>query len=226
MFKIKICGITHPEDAQAAVEAGADAIGLNFYRRSPRSVSVDRAIEIVHEENLIAQRVGVFVNTPADEVNRIARAVGLAWVQLHGDEPPEFLTEVSPEFGIIRVHRLDESHDPIETIVQDLLACRAEGRSPDAVLVDARTTDEYGGTGETVDWAALVDHKVWLEGTPLILAGGLCPSNVDEAIATVRPAAVDTASGVEKSPGCKDATKMQAFVSTAKEAFEDVERLN
>ncbi|MEQ8210175.1 MAG: phosphoribosylanthranilate isomerase [Lacipirellulaceae bacterium] len=224
MFRIKVCGITDPEDAQAAVEAGADAIGLNFYHRSPRVVSVDRAIEIVHEENLIAQRVGVFVNTPADEVNRVARAVGLAWVQLHGDEPPEYLTEISPEFDLIRVHRLDSSDDPTSSIVEDIEACQAAGRTPDAVLVDARTTDEYGGTGKTVDWAALVDHRVWLGEIPLILAGGLRPDNVDEAIATVRPAAVDTASGVESSPGRKDATKMQTFVSTAKEAFEDAAR--
>lgn len=224
MFKIKICGITDPEDAEAAVAAGADAIGLNFYHRSPRVVSVDRAIEIVHEENLIAQRVGVFVNTPAEEVNRIARSVGLAWVQLHGDEPPEFLTEISPEFDIIRVYRLDASEDPIATIADDLKACQAAGRAPDAVLVDARTTDEYGGTGETVNWAALVDHRVWLGEMPLVLAGGLRPDNVDEAIATVRPAAVDTASGVESAPGRKDGTKMKVFVETAKEAFEDAQR--
>jgi len=223
MFKIKICGITDPEDGEAAVEAGADAIGLNFYHRSPRVVSVDRAIEIVHEGNIIAQRVGVFVNTPVDEIHRIAKAVGLAWVQLHGDEPPELLSKIEPQFNIIRVRRLDAGDDPTK-ISQDIAACQAAGRAPDAVLVDARTTDEYGGTGETVDWGALGDHKVWLGDIPLILAGGLRPDNVDEAILRVRPAAVDTASGVEKSPGRKDVQKMKTFVETAKEAFRDAAR--
>ncbi|WP_145058721.1 phosphoribosylanthranilate isomerase [Adhaeretor mobilis] len=223
MFKIKICGITNPEDAESAVNAGADAIGLNFYHRSPRVVSVDRAIEIVHEGNLIAQRVGVFVNTPVDEIHRIAKAVGLAWVQLHGDEPPGFLSKIDPQFDIIRVRRLDAGDDPTK-IGEDIAACRAAGRAPDAVLVDARSTDEYGGTGDTVDWAGLGDHKIWLGDIPLILAGGLRPDNVDEAILTVRPAAVDTASGVEKAPGRKDKQKMQTFVDTAKEAFRDAAR--
>ena len=222
MFRIKICGLTDPEDAQAAVEAGADAIGLNFYARSPRVVSVDRAVEIVHEENIIAQRVGVFVNMASAEVNRVAAQVGLAWVQLHGNESPQQVAQIDPHVKVVRVYRVDDADDPEPSIVADLQRCAAAGRTPDAVLVDAATAGEFGGTGTSTNWAGLVDHRRWLGATPLILAGGLSASNVAEAIALVQPAAVDVASGVEDGPGRKSVTKMRAFVDAASEAFESL----
>lgn len=222
MFRIKICGLTDPEDAQAAVEAGADAIGLNFYAKSPRVVSVDRAIEIVHEENLIAQRVGVFVNHGPDEINRVAAAVGLAWVQLHGNESPQQISQIEPHVKVIRVYRIDDTDDPEPMVVADLERCAAAGRAPDAVLIDAATAGEFGGTGVTTNWAGIVDHRRWLGTTPLILAGGLTASNVADAIALVQPSAVDVASGVEDRPGRKSVTKMRAFVDAASEGFESI----
>lgn len=225
MFRIKICGVTDPEDAQAAVEAGADALGVNFYEKSVRSVSVDRAIEIVHEENIVAQRVGVFVNMPAEEINRVARLVGLAWVQLHGNEAPAVLPQIDPTQKIIRTYRIEDDDDPEELVVADLQRCREAGRSPDAVLVDAYAAGEYGGTGATVNWSHLVDHHRWLGGIPLILAGGLRAHNVADAIHLVQPAAVDVSSGVERSsPGRKSIEHMRAFCEAATDAFGDIRR--
>ncbi|MGI9430509.1 MAG: phosphoribosylanthranilate isomerase, partial [Bythopirellula sp.] len=113
----------------------------------------------------------------------------------------------------------------VAAIAEDLEACRSAGRVPQAVLVDAFTPGRYGGTGETVSWAGLVDYKKWLGDVPLILAGGLTPENVAEAIRTVRPYGVDTASGVESSPGVKDHQKMQSFISAAKSAFEQIDAI-
>ena len=223
MFRVKICGLTDPEDAQAAVEAGADALGLNFYHKSPRVVTIDRAIEVVHEENIIAQRVGVFVNLPAEEVNRVAQAVGLAWVQLHGNERPELLVDIAQQFKIIRVYRIEDDEDPEQAVLEDLSLCDRAGRMPDAVLIDAATSGDFGGTGRTTNWSALVDHRRWLQGLPLILAGGLQANNVAEAIALVQPAAVDVASGVEESPGRKCPAKMAAFLDAAATAFADLD---
>lgn len=224
MFRVKVCGITDPEDAQAAVEVGADAVGVNFYAKSVRSVSLDRAIEIVHEDNIVAQRVGVFVNMPVDEINRIAKALGLAWVQLHGNEPPAALPQIASNYKIIRTYRVEDDDDPEESVTNDLQRCRDAGRCPDAVLIDAYSAGEYGGTGQTANWSYLVDHRRWLGGIPLVLAGGLRPDNVAEAIRLVQPAAVDVASGVERSPGRKSVEKMRAFSEAAREAFRDLGR--
>ena len=214
MFRIKICGVTTVDDARAAVQMGAEMIGLNFFAGSPRYVSPEQAQAIADE---IPQTTGVFVNASAEEINGIAESVGLDWVQLHGDEPPEMLADIRTNLPIIRVHCLGERG--VEAIADDLEACRAKGRAPDAVLVDATVAGQYGGTGKTADWAALKNYGDWLGEVPLILAGGLRAENVGEAIAAVGPDAVDTASGVESSAGVKDAVKMQAFWAAAVTAF-------
>lgn len=214
-FKIKICGITSVDDALTAVDAGADAIGLNFYEKSPRSIAVADARRIVTalaESQAAAVPIGVFVNHSVDEVRGIWKASPLAAVQLHGDEPPEMLAELS-SIPVVRALRFGPGG--VAEIARDFAACRVK---PCAVLIDALSTDRYGGTGETVSWAGLADHERWLE-CPLVLAGGLTPENVAEAIRIVRPQAVDVASGVESAPGKKDSAKMRDFVAAAWAAF-------
>lgn len=219
-FRIKICGVTKAEDARAAVEAGSDAIGLNFYPESSRYLELRDAFGI-HRHTLGSEvdRVGVFVNAEDTWVRERIYDVHLDAIQLHGDEPPEFLSQL-PDFPIIRARRMDERG--VAALAEDLAACEAAGRLPDAVLVDAMTPGRYGGTGETVSWAGLADYRKWLGDVPLILAGGLTPDNVAEAIRMVRPAGVDVASGVESSPGVKDHEKIRRFVDAARDAFDSL----
>ena len=214
MFRIKICGVTTVDDARVAVQSGAETIGLNFYADSPRYVSPKLAQTLAAE---IPHSTGLFVNASAEEINSIAERVGLDWVQLHGDELPELLADIRSDLPIIRVRCLGKGG--VGAIADDLEACRTRGRAPAAVLVDATVAGQYGGTGKTADWAALKNASDWLGDIPLILAGGLHAGNVAEAISVVRPAAVDTASGVESSAGVKDATKMQAFCEAAAASF-------
>lgn len=216
-FRIKICGVTNIEDAQAAVDAGADAIGLNFYVRSPRHISAQAAQYIAEELKGDVQRVGVFVNAPADDIREICKVARIDAVQLHGDEPPEFLSSLKHDLKIIRARRLDARG--IAAVEDDLQACaNASGSPPSAVLIDAAAAGQYGGTGTTVDWRQLAGHESMLS-VPLILAGGLTPDNVADAIRIVRPQAVDVASGVEASPGKKDRAKVRDFIAAAREAF-------
>jgi phosphoribosylanthranilate isomerase len=158
----------------------------------------------------------VFVNSPPETIESIATAIGLKAVQLHGDEPPEAIAALSSRPTIL-ARRLGDHG--VAGLAEDLAACRAAGRLPDAVLVDAISPGRYGGTGETVSWATLADYRNWLADVPLILAGGLTPENVAEAIRVVRPFGVDVASGVESSPGVKDHDKIRRFVEAAREAF-------
>ncbi|HYO25975.1 MAG TPA: phosphoribosylanthranilate isomerase [Lacipirellulaceae bacterium] len=217
MFRVKICGVTNVADARVALDAGADAIGLNFYALSPRCVTVAQAKEIGSVVGGAVQRVGVFVNHSTQDMERAGHEAGLAWLQLHGDEPPADVARVDPRFNVVRVRRLD--HPVPHAIAADLQACRAAGRVPAALMVDAAAAGQYGGSGVKVDWAALADSTQWLDELPLILAGGLTPDNVAEAIRIVRPAAVDVASGVEASPGRKDPAKVRDFVANALAAF-------
>jgi phosphoribosylanthranilate isomerase len=234
MFRVKICGITNVEDAVATVEAGADAIGLNFYDKSARSVDQGTALDIVRRSTADhVHRVGVFVNMQRDRIEVLANLLLLSAIQLHGEEPPEMVAyfakprraEPYPAQGrhpyrraVVRARRIDDRG--VAAIAADLQACRDAGWPPAAVLVDAMTPGRYGGTGETVSWIGLVDHRRWLGDTPLILAGGLTPDNVAEAIGIVRPAAVDVASGVEWAPGRKDPARVRDFVANALGAFE------
>lgn len=230
MFRIKICGITNSHDAVMAAEAGADAIGLNFYEKSPRYLSVDSAREIVlNLDSRMKLRVGVFVNISPSRIQEIVTKVGLTAVQLHGDESPELVAQITrtkqpPDFCrapvIIRARRIGAGG--VAEIASDLKACFAAGVTPGAILLDAATPALYGGTGETLSWLDLTDHNRWLGQTPLILAGGLTPENVAEAIRIVRPRGVDVASGVESSPGKKDAVKVRDFVAAARDAFDRI----
>ncbi len=216
MFRIKICGVTTVDDALAAVAAGADALGLNFYQRSSRYVTAEQARRIVEVLPVEIVKVGVFVNASKVELLDIVRAVGLNVIQLHGDEPPALINELAP-YPVIRALRCGS--EGIDAVVRFLAACRTAGRLPEAVLLDAAVGHQFGGTGAKADWVAAQQFARWNDVPPLILAGGLTAENVAEAIATVGPAAVDTASGVESSPGRKASAKMQSFVQSARAAF-------
>ena len=217
LFRIKICGITNIEDAIAVADAGADAIGLNFYSGSPRSVTPSQAQQIAAALPSKMTKVGVFVNSPADEVARLCEEVGLDVVQLHGDEPPEILGMLAPRV-IVRAFRCRESG--FESLIDYVGQCRDAGHAPAAVLVDAYQPGSYGGTGAVVDWHQVPNLAHELPDTPIVLAGGLRPENVAEAIRDARPAAVDTASGVESSPGRKDPKLVREFVRNALVAFD------
>ncbi len=278
MFKIKICGITSPEDALLAAEAGADAIGLNFYEQSPRYVTPERGGEISlglnqrfeNRPDLIPTIIGVFVtdwnslgtvvanaigreeavDQRSNELFATAQIAGLRGFQLHGDEPPELILDLNmandryglswferwmtpdPLIPIIRAFRCRESN--LLEACDYLRRCLNVGDEfkkaggpllanfpvlPSAVLLDAYQPGTYGGTGQVVDWNVVRRERDLLMGLPVILAGGLTPENVAEAIATARPDAVDVASGVESSPGKKDPEKVRRFVAEARRAF-------
>jgi phosphoribosylanthranilate isomerase len=217
-FRIKICGITSVDDALAAVDAGADAIGLNFYAGSPRCTNIRDAVQIAEALQGDALRIAVFVNESAATIRHVSAEANILRVQLHGDEPPALVANLQTDLEVIRARRLDERGT--KPIQDDIAACRALcGRAPNAVLMDAATAGQFGGTGKTVDWARVANYQQWLGDVPLILAGGLTPENVAEAIRIVRPQAVDVASGVESAPGKKDPAKMRDFVAAARAAF-------
>jgi phosphoribosylanthranilate isomerase len=202
-------------------EAGADAIGLNFYPASHRWVDPQSAQEIVAALPRGMTKVGVFVNEHPRTMCDFFDRLGLDLIQLHGDEPPEFL----PELGgrpVVRAFRCGE--DGLKPALDYLGRCRKLGCRPEMVLMDAFRPGHYGGTGATLNWMTLVDHHLHAGLPPLVLAGGLRPETVGEAIAIVAPAAVDTASGVEYSPGRKDPERIRAFVKAALDSFERLAR--
>ena len=219
MFRIKICGVTNVADAVLAAEAGADAVGLNFYEKSPRCVSASVAATIGSALSDRIDPVGVFVNASADAISKVCDVAFLRIVQLHGDEQPDFVKLLirDPAITIIRAWGIDPRG--MDAVYEDVLACYGAGRMPDAVLVDAAVAGMYGGTGRMIDWKRLINYEESIGKIPLILAGGLAPENVAEAIRVVRPHAVDVASGVESSPGKKDPAKVRDFVTAAREAF-------
>jgi phosphoribosylanthranilate isomerase len=219
VFRIKICGITNLDDALLAADAGAQAVGLNFYPGTPRCVGFEAAAEIAASLPRDVARVGVFVDAPLAELLAIRERVGLDFVQLHGDEPPEIVAQLhSRGLQVVRAFRCgDEGLAPPRAY---LLQCRQLGALPDAVLIDARAPGQYGGTGQTVDWPSLGPLGGRLEGCPLLLAGGLTPDNVSQAIATAKPFGVDTASGVESSPGRKDPARVRRFITFARNALQ------
>jgi phosphoribosylanthranilate isomerase len=197
--RVKICGVTNLDDALGAVEAGAAALGFNFYPRSPRFVQPAQAATIVSRVPRSLCTVGVFVNEPRERVAAIAAQVGLTALQFHGDEPPEFCqTWTQKVVKAIRVQGPDTAQ-------------RARAYDVDFILADAYLEGYFGGTGRRVALR-------FLEGfdrARLILAGGLTPENVAEAVRTVRPFAVDVASGVEHVPGKKDVALMRRFIERA-----------
>jgi phosphoribosylanthranilate isomerase len=202
MTKIKICGIKTIQDALAALEAGADLIGFNFYPKSPRYVDVGmcRNIMSVVRQNGRAKCVGVFVNPSVGEILATMDTLGLNLAQLHGDETPEMLSALDGQ-GFKAFRGIPESVDGF-----------ARSEAP-AFLVDASVKGVYGGSGVTADW----DGAAELAKTyPLLLAGGLTPENVAEAVRRVKPWGVDVASGVESDPGKKDARRMVEFVKAVR----------
>ena len=218
-FRIKICGVTTVDDALAVARAGADAVGLNFYPRSPRYIDVEQGRRIADALPPEVVKIGVFVNAPQGEVCRTFDRAGLDLAQIHGDEPPEFLSRLGDR-PVIRAFRL--GREPLPAVIDYLERCRRLACLPKMTLIDSHAKGAYGGTGTVADWSLLSAYRAddWLP--PLVLAGGLRPGNVAEAIRTVRPAAVDTASGVESSPGRKSEALVKAFVEAAGEAFQSL----
>lgn len=210
--RVKICGITEAAHGLAAADAGADAIGFVFWPGSKRSVTPDDAVAIARDLPDAVLRVGVFVDTPAEEMARVADAVGLDILQLHGDEPLSVLDGLPRP--VVKAVRVGEGFSQAEAL---RYAARCAG-----ILVDTRRAGEAalpGGTGAPFDWS-LVDGLS--RRVPfLVLAGGLGPSNVAEAIRAVRPHAVDVSSGVEVVPGRKDPEKVRAFVEAVRAAQRD-----
>lgn len=211
-FRVKICGITTPADAVLCAEGGADAIGLNFHGASKRSIDIPTARAILAALPAEVTPVGLFVNEPIDSLRRTAGELGIKWIQLHGDESPADLAKLPPEVSILWARRGLVWGE----VLRELERCEQLGRVPHGVLCDARVEGSYGGTGHTADWQDLADRGDPHTSFPLMLAGGLTPQNVREAIAQVQPWGVDTASGVEASPGRKDPELVRAFVEQAR----------
>ena len=221
MIHIKICGLTGLEDALKAIEAGADMLGFNFYPRSPRYVAPEVCRKIVQGLNReIPQRmetvrlVGVFVNMPPDQALAILETCNLSMAQLSGDELPSDLECLGER--AFKALRAGEK----QTLAQ-LAQSFPVRETPPAFLVDAGSAGQYGGTGQVADWdqACMLSQRL-----PILLAGGLSPINVAQAVRSVQPWGVDVASGVESAPGKKDFKKMAAFVEAARSACEEIVR--
>jgi phosphoribosylanthranilate isomerase len=205
--RVKICGITNARDARVACELGADLLGFNFYEKSPRVIAPAEAWEIRQKLPTGVQAVGVFVDWKPTAVVALAKALQLSAVQLHGDECPRHASFCAKRLPVIKAFRVG----PVFSLAE-----LGKFRSVSQFLLDAARAGQYGGTGHTTDWKVARQAAV---KRPIILAGGLKPENVAEAIRLVRPFGVDVASGVESKPGKKDYGKMREF-------FREVERAN
>ncbi len=203
-LKIKICGITNLEDATAAVEAGADALGFMFYEPSPRHVSLETVAKIVEKIPTWVLKVGVFVNPSPDLVMTALGNCGLNLLQFHGEESPDFCAS----FGVMsmKAFRMKDA--------ESLLPMA--GYRTDVFLLDSHVNGMNGGTGEKFSWDLALEAKKF--GKPIFLAGGLTPQNIAQAVYEVRPFGVDVSSGVESSPGKKDHAKLWKFIEAARGA--------
>jgi phosphoribosylanthranilate isomerase len=219
LFKTKVCGITSVADAKACCAAGVDAIGLNFYDASPRCITVSQAVEIAAAVGNEIQLVGLFVNHAVDDVRAIHQELGLQYVQLHGDEDPDYLRQLK-DLSLIKAFRCRKNETA--EIVDFLAACTTLDITLQAILLDAFQSDSYGGSGQRLDWEALKNITPSLGGYKWVLAGGLDADNVASAISVACPTAVDVASGVESSPGKKDAELVPRFVTNAIAAFDSL----
>lgn len=197
--RVKVCGITRIEDAMAAVEAGADAIGLVFYEPSPRFVRIEQAKAIAASVPAFVSVVALFVNAEPEYVQEVLNNVRIDLLQFHGDEENDFCGQFQRPF--IKAQRVRQASDVVASSL----------RFPDAlgILLDSYKPGVPGGTGETFDWSLIPESQT----KPLILAGGLTPDNVASAIEQVQPFAVDVSGGVEQSKGIKDPVKIDAFLS-------------
>ena len=209
MTKVKICGITSLDDAHAAIDAGADMLGVNFYRPSPRFITPDAARELVNDlksHSIPVEIVGVFVNETIDFVIDMATLTGIDAVQLHGDESPSFCEELNTREGlkVIKALRISEEFKPHD----------AQQYPVPAIMLDAFHRTLRGGTGERIDLDVARETRKLVPR--LFLSGGLSPENVADAIHKVGPYAVDACSLLESSPGKKDAARMRAFVAAVR----------
>jgi len=204
MIRVKICGITSWADAELAVEASASMIGLNFWKKSPRYIPPAHAIEIVRRLPRRVQAVGVFVDEPAEMVSAIAQQLNLSAVQLHGAESPETVISVAASFPVIKAFNVAPGFK---------LATLANYRAAAMFLLDGFSAGKRGGTGKTFDWG--IARRAARYG-PVLLAGGITPENVAEAIRVAQPFGVDVCSGVEKKPGKKDPARVRALVENVR----------
>ena len=199
--KVKICGMTNLKDVKVAVDGGVDAVGFIFYKKSPRSVTMQAVRKIVLELPPFVDSVGVFVNETAEQINKIADRCNLDRVQLHGNESPSFCKKIRRR--VIKAIR-----------VKDIQSLKKLSDYPvSSFLLDTFSEDQYGGTGRVFDWNLAYPAKKY---GPIILAGGLTPNNVRQAIQRIQPYGVDVCSGVESQPGIKDHKKMQIFLKNVK----------
>ena len=205
MTFIKICGITNMDDAAAAVAAGADFLGFNFYKPSPRYITPQKAREIVRRFPSEVLKVGVFVNEELADVRTIMTEAGLGAIQLHGDESPQYCSKF-PGWYVIKTFAVTDTFD----------VHAAEAYDVDGIMLDTKHNHLRGGTGRVFDWS--IARQAALTIPNLYLAGGLSPENVENAIKTVRPNAVDACSSLEDSPGKKNAERMRQFVEAVRRA--------
>jgi phosphoribosylanthranilate isomerase len=211
-LRVKVCGVTSEEDALAAARFGADAVGLNFHPPSPRCVDPEVARFILRALPPFIEAVGVFVDRPLREVYERLRPLGrIRTIQMHGQVRE--MADCYPYHFVPAFQVRDASS--LAEVTRYLNTCRGLGRLPSAVLLDGHAPGLAGGTGRTAPWELLASFR---PGVPVILAGGLTPDNVAEAVALVRPFAVDVASGVESSPGVKDPDRVQRFIENARAA--------
>ena len=209
-MRVKICGLRAMDEAMAALDAGADLLGFNFHPSSPRYIAPQdcaRLVDALRAGGCRATLVGVFVNRPAAEISAILEACRLDLAQLSGNEPALTLSELGA-----RAFKALRPGDP-ESLEKDLLYYLPRPAAP-AWLVDANQAGKFGGTGQTADWSLAAGLA---RRYPILLAGGLTPDNVAQAVRTVRPWGVDVASGVEAAPGHKDPARMRAFVQAVRE---------
>lgn len=215
MIWIKICGTTNLEDALTAVEAGADALGFVFYEKSPRKIDPETAREVVEQLPPDIEKVGVFVNEPVEKILKTVMQAGLTAVQLYGVDcrSPEFIRSLKDR-GDLKVFLVLQA--------DEINAFETEGHNEGdigAVLVDSGTSQQPGGTGKTFNWgASAAPIEVIRKKINVVVAGGLTPANVTDAIRILKPWGVDVASGVEAKPGKKDPEKVRAFVEAARRA--------
>ena len=200
MIRIKICGITNAADALAAIDAGANLLGFNFYAKSPRHITEAEAAKIRPQLPKKIKAVGVFVNAPPAEAAALCKSLKLDAAQLHGDETPETVAEMARSLTVFKAFRVEPDFR-LETLDEYAEAF--------AFLFDAANTGQYGGTGRITDWDVARRAAV---GRRIILAGGLNAENVAAAVRIVRPYAVDVASGVESKPGKKDHGRLREFI--------------
>ena len=209
MVRVKICGITNVADARAAIDAGADMLGVNFYRPSPRYITPDAARELVNDLKSLGSSVeivGVFVNEAIESVLDVASGTGIAVVQLHGDESPSFCEDLNTRDGLLVIKALRVS--------DEFMPAHGQQYPVHGIMLDAFHSSLRGGTGQTIDFAVALETRKLVPR--LFLSGGLSPENVADAIRKVAPYAVDACSLLESAPGKKAAARMTAFVAAVR----------